>query len=235
MITDEIKSIIPVEKLYQDALSPAMKQIGAILESVTKTSRFLFAPFEFMAAYHDRWEKYLIKVSERVDEDNLIEGQPQVVIPTMEGLSLAPEDSLLSELFINLLSNSIDKNKQDLAHPAFPNIIRQMSHDEAVMIYFLKKNVRIERHKHEEDTNENTNLSYYVGANEILSFPMHFDLYKEHLRSLTLLKPSRSTNHFGMKGIILDNNRGGNEAGLSNFGLLFAQSCVPDTFQDMKF
>lgn len=139
MKSEDIKSIIPVDKVYEDALSPAMKQIGKSLESVAKTSRFLLAPFDYLAAQHDRWERYLKKVSERVSEENLIEGHPQIVIPTLEGLSLAYENTLLSELFINLLANSIDKTKQDLAHPAFPNIIKQISHDEAVILFHLKR------------------------------------------------------------------------------------------------
>ena len=107
MKLDDIKSIIPLDKVYEDALSPAMKQIGKSLESVAKTSRFLLAPIDYLAAQHDRWERYLKKVSEKVKDENLIEGHPQIVIPTLEGLSLTYENSLLSELFINLLANSI--------------------------------------------------------------------------------------------------------------------------------
>lgn len=116
-----------------------MKQIGKSLESVAKTSRFLLAPFTYLATQHDRWEKRLEKVAEKVKTENLIEGHPQIIIPTIEGLSLTYENSIISELFINLLANSIDNSKQDLAHPAFPNIIKQLSHDEAVILFLLKR------------------------------------------------------------------------------------------------
>ena len=139
MKPDEIKSLIPIDKVYEDALSPAMKQIGKSLESVAKTSRFLLAPFEYLSKQHDRWERHLEKVSQKVEKENLIEGHPQIVIPTLEGLSLTYENTLLSELFINLLANSIDKTKQEFAHPAFPNIIKQLSHDEAVILFYLKQ------------------------------------------------------------------------------------------------
>ncbi|MEC5145790.1 hypothetical protein [Chitinophaga sp. 212800010-3] len=87
----EIKNIIPTDKIYEDALSPAMKQIGKSLESVAKTSRFLLAPFTYLATQHDRWEKRLEKVAEKVKTENLIEGHPQIIIPTIEGLSLTYE------------------------------------------------------------------------------------------------------------------------------------------------
>lgn len=156
MTTEELKTIIPVDKVYDDALSPAMKQIGKSLESVGKTSRFLLAPFDYLAKQHDRWERYLEKVSLKVKDENLVEGHPQLVIPILEGLSLSYENSLLSEFFINLLANSIDSTKQDLAHPAFPNIIKQITHDEAVILYFLKK--KAYKLKRQSDLNKERTL-----------------------------------------------------------------------------
>ena len=67
MKPDEIKSLIPIDKVYEDALSAAMKQIGKSLESVAKTSRFLLAPFEYLSKQHDRWERHLEKVSQDRD------------------------------------------------------------------------------------------------------------------------------------------------------------------------
>ena len=80
MNPEDLKKIIPTEKVYDDALSPAMKQIGKALEGVAKTSRFLLAPFDYLAAQHSRWERYLEKVAEKVPEENLIEGHPQVCL-----------------------------------------------------------------------------------------------------------------------------------------------------------
>ena len=82
MNSEEINSIIPADKIYSDTLSPAMKQIGKALENVVKTSRFLLAPIDYLAAYSDRWERYLQKVSNKVEEGNLVEGHPQIVNKT---------------------------------------------------------------------------------------------------------------------------------------------------------
>lgn len=240
MKPDDIKSVVPVDKVYQDALSPAMKQIGKVLESVAKTSRFLLAPIDYLAAQHDRWERYLKRVAERVEEENLIEGHPQIVIPTIEGLSLTYENSLLSELFISLLANSIDKSKQDFAHPAFPNIIKQLSHDEAVMLYYLKKgNCKA---KQRFDLNEEG--TFFIRAvtleDEIpldkLQFPQHIKLYSNHLNSLNLTK----TFEMGDQEIIRDeltNIQTGViykcERRLEEFGKLFANACIPDQFDGL--
>ena len=244
MITDEIKNIIPIDKVYQDALSPAMKQIGKSLESVAKTSRFLLAPFEYLAAQHTRWERYLKKVSENVKEENLVEGHPQIVIPTIEGLSLCDEDSLLSELFINLLANSIDSTKQDLAHPAFPNIIKQLSHDEAVILYFLKK--KSYKLKRQSDLNaEGTLFVKHTTLEEEfpldkLQYPDHIWLYMNHLHSLNIAGTYKLPNpeylweeipsmQKRQIGVIEQSERR-----LDEFGNLFARSCVPDEFLNIK-
>ncbi|MGN6439061.1 MAG: DUF4393 domain-containing protein [Agriterribacter sp.] len=239
MKVDDLKSIVPLDKVYEDALSPAMKQIGKSLESVAKTSRFLLAPFEYLAAQHDRWERHLKKVSEKVPEENLIEGQPQIVIPTLEGLSLAQENSLLSELFINLLANSIDKTKQDLAHPAFPNIIKQISHDEAIILYYLKK--KSFTLKQQSDWVEEKKLFFNRRTVfdefplDKLNFPEHIWLYMSHLHSLNLA----GTYQIGNQDIIRDAETHiqtgvyiNSERRLDEFGELFVVACVPDEFEN---
>ena len=240
MKTDDIKSIVPIDKVYEDSLSPAMKQIGKSLESVARTSRFLLAPFDYLAAQHKRWERYLEKVSEKVSDENLTEGHPQIVIPTLEGLSLTDENSLLSELFINLLANSIDKTKQDLAHPAFPNIIKQLSHDEAVILYFLKK--KSYKLKRQSDLNEEGTLFIKTTTLEEefpldkLQYPHHIWLYNNHLNSLNLsgtyklhnpeyLWEEKPDTQRRQTGVIEQYERR-----LDEFGHLFAKSCVPNEF-----
>jgi hypothetical protein len=240
MNPDEIKSIIPVDKIYQDTLSPAMQQIGKALESVAKTSRFLLAPFDYLASQHDRWERYLKKVSERVKEENLVEGHPQIVIPTLEGLSLSYENSLLSEFFINLLANSIDNTKQDYAHPAFPKIIQQLSHDEAVILFYLKKKAFKLRQR--SDLNEDGTL--FINKVTIeeefpldkLQFPKHIWLYMNHLNSLNLAGTWQVGNQEYIHNPDTKKQTGvfiNSERRLIEFGWLFVDSCVPDTFENL--
>lgn len=237
MKVDDVKSIIPLDKVYEDALSPAMKQIGKALESVAKTSRFLLAPIDYLAAQHDRWERYLRKVSEKVNEENLIEGHPQIVIPTLEGLSLTSENSLLSELFISLLANSIDRTKQDLAHPAFPNIIKQLSHDEAIILFFLKKKSYKLRERSDLNENGSEFINNITELEEFpldkLQFPNLLGLSMNHLHSLHLA----GTWEVGKQIPIFDSEKKkqigvyvNSERRLNEFGRLFVTACVPDEF-----
>jgi hypothetical protein len=125
-LLEEIAKLVPAEQVYQDAARPALRQIGASLEKVTKAARFVLAPLEYLAAQHDRWERYLERISKNVEAGNMIEAHPQIVVPALEGLSFCQEDSLIAEMFVNLLSKAIDRTKIDLAHPAFAKIIQQL-------------------------------------------------------------------------------------------------------------
>jgi hypothetical protein len=237
---EDIIKKIPVDKVYDDALSPAMKQIGLALGKTVKASRFILAPIDYIATYHDRWERYLEKIAERVDEKNLTPGHPQIVIPVLEGLILSYENTLLSEFFINLLANSVDKTKQDLVHPAFPKIIQQLSHDEAVILYFLKKKPYLL--KQQMDFNHIKNLFFNKRNIENdfpldnLQFPEHFFVYMDHLHSLNIA----GVWQIGNQEAIMDKDRNeqvgvfiNSNIALTQFGELFVKSCVPDNF-DIK-
>lgn len=237
---DEIIKKIPFDKVYDDALSPAMKQIGGALENAVKASRFILAPIDYIATYHKRWKRYLKKIAEKVDDKNLVEGHPQIVIPVLEGLILVYENTLLCELFINLLANSIDKTKQDLVHPAFPKIIQQLSHDEAVALYFLKK--KSYKLKQQSDFNNDKHVfrNKRVVSDEFpsdkLQFPEHIFLYLDHLHSLNIA----GTWQVGNQKSIVDKKTNiqtgvyiNSERKLTEFGELFTASCVPDKF-DIK-
>ncbi|CAA0156056.1 conserved hypothetical protein [Tenacibaculum maritimum] len=240
MNPEDLKKIIPTEKIYDDALSPAMKQIGKALEGVAKTSRFLLAPFDYLAAQHSRWERYLEKVAAKVPEENLTEGHPQIVIPTLEGLSLSYENTLLSELFVSLLANSIDNRKQNLAHPAFPNIISQLSHDEAVILFYLKKKNWIVKQKSDLDNEAqrfiNEETTYEEFPLDKLLYPENIWVYMNHLNSLNIAGTWQVENQSPIIEDATGKQIGVNiisERKLTEFGQLFVESCVPDDFNEI--
>lgn len=134
MIEDLVQKI-PLDKAYDDLASPALKEVGDMLHNGVKSLRFLFAPIDILAKQQDRFQNFLKRIDAKVDSDNLIDADPRIIGETFEVLKYSKEDSILTELFINLLAKSVDKTKQSKCHPAFPNIIRQLSPDEAVIIF----------------------------------------------------------------------------------------------------
>lgn len=233
-----LKDILPVEKVYDDLLSPSVKQVGLALENVFKTARFSTFAFDIGAAFYDnRWQKFLKRISDKVEPQNIVEGQPQIVIPVLNALDLQQEDSLLSELFINLLSATIDKTKQDLAHPAFPNILNQLSHDEAIILFYLKKkhlffniggNVNIE-----SDFNDNEYFEEDFIKDKIL-YPQHLLSYLKHLSSLEITNNSYIDDGMYFGGLKSNLYFPRNSfMQISAFGKIFADACIPDEFEGL--
>ena len=224
-------------EIYKDLLQPSIREIGKTLHSVTKTARFVFAGIDYLAAKQDRWQNFLKNVSSRVEEENLIEAHPQIVGPIIEGMIYTDDETLIGEMFAELLAKAVDKNQQDKAHPAFPKIIQQLSHDEAVILFFLKKQ-SFKVHQ-QWDFNNHKILNTRTILEELpinkLVFPNNIWMYMDHLNSLTIA----GTWKYTQDEPLLDNGiqTGGitkSERKLSDFGILFASACIPDNYGELS-
>ena len=133
-----------ITEAYKDGLQPAMKQIGGVLEDLTKTARLLTAPLSLCGVGSDRFQVWCDKLRNGVKEENMTAAQPNILIPTLCGLSINPDETLLGEMFFNILQSSVDKTKQKFLSPAFPKILEQISSEEARLLTYLKYNQHIE-------------------------------------------------------------------------------------------
>ena len=238
-MNDKLKDLIPIGKLYDDVAHPALEEVGSVLHNTVKTTRFLFAPIDYLAMQQDRFQNYLRRIGEKVEEQNLVESQPRIVGEVFESLKYTEQESLLTELFINLLANSIDKTKQNMCHPAFPNIIKQLSPDEAVILYFLKDNIyEIKNHSffnQEKMLFTNNQIIYNKFPLEKLNVPTSFYVYMNHLNSLNLAGIWQKGNQVPT----YENNKQNgvdiyNEIKLTEFGNMFVNSVIPKSLKNFS-
>lgn len=241
MIEDLAKKI-PLDKAYDDLASPALREVGDMLHNSVKCFRFLFTPIDYLAKQQDRFQNYLGRIDAKVDSNNLVDANPRIIGEIFEVLKYSEEDSILTELFINLLAKSVDKTKQSKCHPAFPNIIRQLSPDEAVIIFYLK-NQKYELKNHSDfDSNKALFINNEVVYNQFplnkLNSPENFFIYMNHLNSLNLAGIWQKGNQVPT---YKDNMQTGvdiyNEVMLTEFGILFAEAVIPsniEIFSDIK-
>jgi hypothetical protein len=136
----ELARQIPAKELYGDAVSPAAKQTGQILSDIVKVIQLALAPFQLLAAYQDRLRRFIDKAVRRVPEERQISPAPQILGPIIEGIRYEPEGTPIDEMFSELLSRSMDSQRVDEAHPAYPIIIKQLSADEAKVLAKLNNN-----------------------------------------------------------------------------------------------
>lgn len=95
---------------------------------------------------YDQVEDYLTEaLSERqkhIPEERLISPSPVVAGPALDALRFVIDEPPLRELYANLLATSMDSATTRQAHPAFVEMLRQMTPDEARIVGLFKSATR---------------------------------------------------------------------------------------------
>jgi hypothetical protein len=135
---DAIKGIAEAIPLYQDALQPAVREVGVGLHTLSKTVHIALAPVKALVWGWDKIESFVTDTVARklegVPAERVVPPQPHVVVPALESLRYLGEEPQLRDLFANLLAASLDGLTTAKAHPGFVEIIKNMSPDEARLL-----------------------------------------------------------------------------------------------------
>jgi len=230
---DNLSKILPFDEIYKDLLQPSVKQVGGGLEAVAKTSRFILAPFEYLGSMHDKYLNFLKKVSNKVEDNELVEVHPKITGTIFDSIKYIEEENILFDMFVELLANAVSKDNASKAHPAFAQIINQLSPDEALMLYHFKK----ENYEYwvQADLNDEEHRFYNhkIIRNDfpvnILSFPDNYTMYINHLANLQIAGIPEYKNQ---EPIISSGRQTGvkifRKTSFLDFGLLFSDCCVPE-------
>lgn len=125
-------------EVYKDAVSPIVKPIGEILGFLPRTIKLALSG----------WEKWIINGEESlrltaeaikekvkmIPEEKLVEPEPYVAIPAIQQISYCQNSEELRDLYANLLTASMNADTKWQVHPAFIDIIKQITPDEAKII-----------------------------------------------------------------------------------------------------
>lgn len=232
---EDVGKVIPIAELYRDLAQPAAREVGEALSNAAKVARFALAPVDYLAAQHQRWKRYLERVAEKVPEERRVAAHPQLAGPVFAGLQYIEENSINAELFINLLARAIDRERVSEAHPAFAHLISQLSPDEALILFHLKRRTFTFRqhavYRRETNTFEPKTTTHNEFPVHELVFPGNFGLYTDHLHSLNLAGIWQDGNQDPVMEGDPPSQTGVNIKSiitLESFGKMFSQACVPD-------
>jgi len=128
-------------EIYKDTLSPSLQPVGIMFSFLPRTIRVAFS----------RWEKWLVNSEEslkltanllkekieNIPDDKICEPSPNVAIPAIQQLSYCENSDDLRELYANLLASSMNIDTKWNVHPAFVDIIKQLTPDEAKILKIL--------------------------------------------------------------------------------------------------
>jgi Abortive infection alpha len=129
-------------ELYRDTLQPAAKEVGTALG---RAIRIALAPIRGLAWTWERAEAWLEDTVEqrlsnrRIEPERVVSPPPQIAAGIIRGVQAAgPEvDETLREMFASLLATAMNADSVVRAHPAFAEILSQITADEARLLRVL--------------------------------------------------------------------------------------------------
>lgn len=222
-----------IKKIYEDGVSDSVKEISKIAVDIIKTFRLFTAPVQLASTYQDRLAKYFEKVRASVPVENQIEAPSSIAGPIIDRLKYLEEGNYLIDLYLNLLSRAIDKERINEAHPAFFHLIDQLSPDEAFFLYKAKDDGIKITTEMDYDADANWFSNYRIIKTEFseteLTFPENFEMYYSHLESLNLtawpvLNTEYPKNEEGVQVSLIKHTK----IHLTDFGKLFVKACIPE-------
>lgn len=220
------------EKAYDDAISKPAKQVGELTEDIVKTVRLALFPFQIGAAIQDKLDRTSGRVFDKVPPERRINPQLQIVGPIYDKIKYMEDNTILYEMFKELLARSIDSERIAEAHPSFIHIIAQLSHDEAIILLELKKSdfevvdtLDLERDNHWV----NRKIERTTIPKDKLLFKDKFEMYYSHLSSLSLVEWPVFKQDPTREGDRQTGTRRYSKMILTEFGKFFVNACVPES------
>jgi hypothetical protein len=127
---EAVGSLAP--EVYRDAIQPAAKEIGTTLG---RAVRVALAPVRAVAWSWEHAETWLESAVEerfarrRIPESQIVSPRPQLAAGVIRGVQASgPEDDpTLRDMFASLLASAMDANTAAKAHPAFAEILAQIT------------------------------------------------------------------------------------------------------------
>lgn len=139
-----VTGLVAAIPIYEDAIRPAAKEIGKALGTIAKTVNIALAPVKGLVWSYEKIEEFVtIKVSEKLrntPESEIVTPKPNVAVPALESLRYTGHEESLRELYANLLASSMDLMTSASAHPAFVEILKQITPDEAKLLKLFSIN-----------------------------------------------------------------------------------------------
>ncbi len=133
--TAEIVKAVPI---YDDAVKPVAKEVGKALGTLGGVINIALAPLAAMVyGYEVIKEQLTSRLAARLTNtppENIVSPKLQIVGPLIEKYKYVHDSEELSQMFVNLLANAMDKNTVKKAHPSFVNVISELSPDEARLL-----------------------------------------------------------------------------------------------------
>lgn len=153
-----------VKAVYEDSIQPTVKNVGQALGTLSSTLNVLLAPISWAVYGFEQIDEVVKdKLKDKLSNtpiEELKEPEPNIVIPAYEALRYSLNKEQLKEMYINLIANSMQNNKLDKIHPAFVDVVKQLSQFDAefLKVLFYDKTLQLPKIKARLQVSEDNNI-----------------------------------------------------------------------------
>jgi hypothetical protein len=135
-------------KVYPDVIQPTAKKAGEALENVANLAATSLRSLNTIALavnlLHDRLDGWLKEKLGGVPPENIKPPPANIAGPAVLQLAFIQDDERLNELrnlYVELLASAMNTARESLAHPAFVDVIKQLSPEEAKLLKPLSTHI----------------------------------------------------------------------------------------------
>lgn len=125
------KTLEVAPKLYDDTIQPAAQEFGKTLALIPQAINASLSSVRQWISYREynvaETEKLLAQKLQNTSPDKIVPPEPYVAVPALQAISYSMNNDELRNLYANLLAKSMNSDTKDSVHPAFVEIIKQLS------------------------------------------------------------------------------------------------------------
>jgi len=171
-LTEAVKAVDNhVGQTYDNLTYPITKSAGTLIGSIVD---LVFSPFRYFDAKSNEFFQHKLRMyKKQLEEKEKSIPTAKKTDPDFHIVSLALDNSKfcitndeLREMFVNLIGNTMNSDMKDIAHPAFAEIIKQMTSIDAIILktFTIKSSQPIAeiRHSDENRTYEVIYRNYFI-------------------------------------------------------------------------
>lgn len=127
---------------YADLAHPAAHATGELVGLLPRAVKAALQPLEKWILLREyniaETQRLLEEKLKNVKPENITPPEAHIAVPALQYISYCMDNDELRDMYANLLANSMNKVVKNGVHPAFVEIIRQLSPDEAKILKVIK-------------------------------------------------------------------------------------------------
>jgi hypothetical protein len=139
------RALGPAADEFGKELAPLGKEVG---EVSLKVGRMLLRPIQGLVGGLERIGAWLgdaiTKRLKNVPEDKIVAPDPRIAVPAVQALVYSIDDEFIRDMFANLLAADMNADAKGKVHPAFVEIIKEMTSADAKVLEAISRNISVQ-------------------------------------------------------------------------------------------